>query len=177
MKSTVQRLPAEQVSLLLGITQQLKDAAWYIHYRYLNLSLGNQYSPSDVLQEAWADILTARNYPPADEKQLYLWARTVMKNRCINRMKQMLDQNVNAYGFVQGLEETPEEVATEKVKEVIARARLRLQPYLVQLLEYRAAGITDKEIAESTGVNYVTVRTRFFTAKKTLQKLRYNWQD
>lgn len=137
-------------------------------YRYIKKRINNQLDAEDLTQEVFYKLSRSNNDQVENIKS---WLYTIAKNTITDyyRKRKIVTEEVGEIGF---LEDNEDKNAINELSNCIA-------PFLNELPEeYRAImilseleDISQKEIAESLEMNYVTVRSKIQRGRKKLKKL------
>lgn len=152
----------------LPLDALLAEAGWL---RALARSLVSDPSTADdLVQETW---LAALKHPPAADRPLRPWLRTVVENFARMRRRGDGARAQRERAQASDAEHAGEQELVERVEEqrYLAREVLRLdEPYRSCLVLRYYEGLTSEQIAERLGSNENTVRWRMKRALETLRE-------
>ncbi len=134
-------------------------------YRVCFSYLKNESDASDIMQDTFMKWLTCKN-PPHGEKHETAWLVMTAGNLCKNFLKSY------AYSKREDLSETDglAEADSSESREILD-AVLSLPPkYKAIVYLYYYEGLSTLEIAEYSGENHATVRSRLRRAREILRK-------
>jgi RNA polymerase sigma factor (sigma-70 family) len=158
-------------------------------FRYLNRNVRNEASANDLMQEVWfAVVRGAVNYQPS--AKFTTWLFTIAHNRMVDMIRanhrlQSLDAGDDADPeasslldrlAVDGKLEPPAQVQSQHEAEALlaAVAQLPAEQRSAFLLQAEG-GLSVEEIAEATGSNFETVKSRLRYARAKLRQLLWEY--
>jgi RNA polymerase sigma-70 factor (ECF subfamily) len=158
-------------------------------FRYLHRNVRNEASANDLMQEVWfAVVRGAANYQPS--AKFTTWLFTIAHNRMVDMIRanhrlQSLDAGDDADPedsslldrlAVDGKLEPPAQVQSqhEAAALLAAVAQLPAEQRSAFLLQAEA-GLSVEEIAEATGSNFETVKSRLRYARAKLRQLLWEY--
>jgi RNA polymerase sigma-70 factor, ECF subfamily len=149
--------------------------------RYVRRLVGDGQACEDVLQDTFLSLYqNMERVYPAENVRPYVYR--IARNRCYDLLRRQrdslsLDDEVTehkiAFDLKSSHESPPDEVAHWLLLKLEVDAAIDQLPQVQRdtLLLYCEEGLTYAEIAEITGVNIGTVKSRLFHAKKSLRGL------
>jgi RNA polymerase sigma factor (sigma-70 family) len=158
-------------------------------FRYLHRNVRNEASANDLMQEVWfAVVRGAANYQPS--AKFTTWLFTIAHNRMVDMIRanhrlQSLDcgDDADSEGAslldrlaVDGKLEPPAQVQSqhEAAALLAAVAQLPAEQRSAFLLQAEG-GLSVEEIAEATGSNFETVKSRLRYARAKLRQLLWEY--
>lgn len=131
--------------------------------------LGDAHAAEDVTQEAWTRYLER---PPAEDRGLQAWLRTVIKNHVVNlhRSASRRVDRERLSARPEAIDGAVEELELSETLRAVVEAVLALEePYRETILARYWRGLDAAEVAAECGASAATVRSR---EKRALEKLR-----
>jgi RNA polymerase sigma factor (TIGR02999 family) len=132
-----------------------------------NDRVGGVIRPSDLLQEAFVQLIAHEEIGWNDRKHLYAFAVTVMRNLVTDQARRQLrkDRAFTAVDDALGIAFN-EDVSWVEVDEILEQLEAEHGAAKARVVELRAyAGLTNQEIAEHLGISLATVKRHLLLAR------------
>jgi RNA polymerase sigma-70 factor (ECF subfamily) len=140
--------------------------------RYLERHVGNRELAEDILQDAFAKVLTRPDQAPADEG-IVPWFYRTLRNAAVDRFRRQGTAERALEAFARELEthEGPGEELETEICACVSRLASTLKPEYADALEaIELAGLPVKEYAARKGLSPGNAAVRVFRAREALRK-------
>lgn len=143
-------------------------------YRYCRLRLSNQADAEDATAVVFTKAFAA--FPPAPTGSFRSWLFTIAHNVVVNTYRSRKNRgpthSLDDLAELHDQSPTPEEAAIQSDEaEMLRHALNRLPADQQRIMEFRLAGLTGPEIAETLGKSPTAVRMSQFRAMQRLRDI------
>ena len=140
--------------------------------RYLERRIGDRALAEDILQDAFAKIVSRPDQAPDDEA-IVPWFYRTLRNAAIDQFRRRGAANRAYEAFARELEtsDTPSEEMEAEICGCVARLATTLKPeYAEALTAIEIGGTPVKDFAEQKGLSSSNAAVRVFRARAALRK-------